>query len=437
MRIGVIGTGHVGLVTCATLAHLGHEVVGTDSDEKKIESLQSGISPFYEPGLENLLANELASGRLRFTSDPQLAVSGSEVVFICVGTPPRASGEANLVAVESAARVVARHASPNLAVVEKSTVPAGTSHRVKATLKRERPDLAPEIDVVSNPEFLREGKAVEDSLGPDRILVGAESSGAFERMRNVYRPLIDAGVPLFETSLATAELAKHASNAFLALKISFMNSMARICERSGADVADVAAVMGADERIGSAFLNAGLGYGGSCFPKDIRAFERLSSDLGYRFGLLREIAHINDEAIEAILAKLREACWNLEDKRVALLGLAFKPGTDDVREAPALKLATRLLGEGAAVVGYDPQAAGNAEAEVPGLETAADPYDALSGAHCMVVCTEWEEFGELDLNKVKEIMAYPIVVDGRNLFDGAVMKAAGFSYYPTGKPAVH
>jgi UDPglucose 6-dehydrogenase len=314
-------------------------------------------------------------------------------------------------------------------------VPAGTANRVRRTLLRTRADIDG-LEVASNPEFLREGRAVEDSLNPERILVGAESEDAFEAMRALYKPLTDQGIPLIETDIATAELAKHACNAFLALKISFANALARMCERAEADVAAVADVMGSDPRIGRDFLNAGLGYGGYCFPKDLVAFERLAARLGYDFPLLKEVARINEEAVRAAVDKVRDALWNLEDKRIALFGLAFKAGTDDVRFSPALSVARILLEEGARVIGYDPQASANAKSDLPDLEIASDPYEAASGANCVVLCTEWEEFAALDFDRLKSVMDYPVIVDGRNLLDSNKMATAGFTYYPTGRPPV-
>lgn len=434
MDVAVVGTGHVGLVTSVSLASIGHEVVGADSDHEKVALLQNGVSPFFEPGLDPLLQDEMANGRLSFASDVGAAIPNAEVVFLCVGTPPRADGEASLVAVEKAARVVARHATRDGVVVEKSTVPAGTADRVERILKHERPDLR--LDVASNPEFLSEGRAVEDALNPYRILVGARSEAAFETLRRLYGPLIENGRRLIETDIQTAEIAKHVCNAFLAMKISFANAVARICERAGADVVGVADVMGADPRIGRAFLDAGLGYGGYCFPKDLLAFEKLVTKLGYSLPLLSEIARINDEAVEETAAKVREGLWNLEDKRVALLGLSFKPGTDDVRFSPGLALARRLLDGGARIVAYDPRALANAKAELPELEVASDPYDAAADAHCVVLCTEWEEFRSLELPRLAEVMAYPLIVDGRNILDPAQVHAAGFTYYPTGRPPV-
>jgi UDPglucose 6-dehydrogenase len=434
MDIAVIGTGHVGLVTCVALAHLGHSVAGTDSDGEKIALLQRGRSPFHEPGLDDLLTQGLATGSLVFHPEAADVVPGSEAVFICVGTPPRADGDASLLSVERAARDTARHATGPMVVIEKSTVPVGTAARLRAILLQERPDLA--FEVVSNPEFLREGRAIRDTLEPDRILVGTETASAIDVMRRIYEPLTRRGIPLIETDLMTAELAKHACNAFLALKVSFANAMARICERAGADVVSVADIMGADPRIGRAFLDAGLGYGGFCFPKDLAAFDRLVERLGANLPLLREIARINEEAVEATAEKVKEALWNLEDKRVALLGLAFKPDTDDVRFAPALALARLLQSQGAHVVGYDPKAAASAKGELPELEVVPDPYDAAAGADCVVLCTEWDEFRALDLGRLKGAMAHPLVIDGRNLFDPETMRKLGFTYYPTGRPPV-
>jgi UDPglucose 6-dehydrogenase len=432
VKITVMGTGHVGLVTCVTLATLGHEVVGTDVDSEKIELLRRGIPPFFEPGLEEALAQGSAAGRLSFTDSAAEALRDAEVVFICVGTPARADGEANLLAVEQSARDIARAAPDGAVVVEKSTVPAGTADRVRLTLEREGDGRG--YDVVSNPEFLREGSAMHDSLRPDRIVIGVESDRALHAMRAVYAPLLDAGVRMIVTDIRTAELAKHASNAFLALKISFANALARLCERAGADVADVADVMGSDPRIGRAFLHAGLGYGGYCFPKDVAALRRLSERLGYPFPLLAEVERLNTEAVDAVASKVEEALWNLEGKRIALLGLSFKPGTDDVRFSPSLALAERLLASGAHVVGCDPRAGSNAKEELPALELADDAYEAAAGAHALVVGTEWPEFRELDLTVLRGTMAYPLVVDGRNLFDPDEMARAGFWYHPTGRP---
>ncbi|MFB3739874.1 MAG: UDP-glucose/GDP-mannose dehydrogenase family protein, partial [Candidatus Velamenicoccus archaeovorus] len=433
MNVVVMGTGHVGLVTSVAFARMGHTVVGTDIDGEKIAQQQRGVPTFFEPGLEGALAEELASGRLSFTADRAEALRTGEIVFICVGTPARTDGHANLLAMEHSAREIARHAPDGAVVVEKSTVPAGTADRVRLTLTRE--GAGKRFHVASNPEFLREGSALGDALEPDRIVIGVGSEEGLEALRRLYAPLTSQGTPLIVTDIRTAELAKHASNSFLALKISFINALARICEAADADVTAVAEVMGSDPRIGRAFLDAGLGYGGYCFPKDVAALERLASTLGCDLPLLREVAAINEQAVEAAVRKVEEAVWNVEGKTVTVLGLAFKPGTDDVRFSPALALVRRLLEEGAHVVGYDPQAGPAAKDELPELELAADAYAAASGADCVVLATEWDEFRRLDLRTLREVMAHPVVVDGRNLFDPGTMAAAGFAYHPTGRPA--
>jgi UDPglucose 6-dehydrogenase len=434
MRVAVMGTGRVGVVTCVALSRMGHEVVGTDVDAAKIDLLRRAVPPFFEPGLEEALAEESASGRLTFTTEPGEALPGAEIIFICVGTPSRPDGEANLIAVEAAVRDIARYAGDGSVVVEKSTVPAGTAERVRRTLQRDGGGRR--VDVASNPEFLREGLALHDALHPDRIVLGVETDHGREVLERLYAPMLAEGVRCIVTDIPTAELAKSASNAFLAMKISFANALARLCERNGADVTAVADVMGADPRIGRAFLNAGIGYGGYCLPKDVAALERLAARLGYAFPLLEEVVRINDEAAVAVLARVEEAVWNVEGKRIALLGLSFKPDTDDVRTSPAHTLATRLLAEGAEVVGYDPQAGEAAAAEVPGLTIADSLAEAVAGAHCVVLATEWSEFRDLDLTALRAAMAHPVVVDGRNLFDPEAMRAAGFWYYPTGRPPV-
>lgn len=434
MNVAVIGTGRVGVVTCVACAVMGHEVVGTDVDAEKIALLGQGISPFYEPDLDDALSREIAGGRLSFTSDAAEAIRDAEVIFICVGTPARQDGESNLLAVELAVRETAHHAKDGALVVEKSTVPAGTADRVRQTIQREGDGRR--VLVAANPEFLREGMALHDALEPERIVLGVESDESRDLLCRLYEPILKDPVRLIVTDIRTAELAKHASNAFLATKISFANALARVCELTGADVNAVADVMGADSRIGRAFLSAGLGYGGYCLPKDVAALERLAARLGYNFGLLREVRLANAAAVDALVTRVEEAVWNLEGKRIAVLGLAFKPDTDDVRSSPALALAGRLIESGAEVVGYDPKAAEGAQAEIPELHVATDPYEAAARAHCLVVATEWKEFRNLDLDALKRVMAQPIVVDGRNLFDDVEMETAGFWYYPTGRPPV-
>jgi UDPglucose 6-dehydrogenase len=434
VKVAVIGVGHVGLVTCAALARLGHEVAAVDVDAERIALLQNGQSPFFEPGLDELIAEGRSRGNLRFSAEPREVIAGSEVVFICVGTPPDASGAANLAAVERSAMTVAEHATGPVAVVEKSTVPAGTAARVRETLERERSDIA--FHVVSNPEFLREGQAVADWLEPDRILVGADDEEGLRIMRRLYEPLTSRGHPLIETDVVTAELAKHASNAFLALKISYANALARISELIGADVRLITDVMGMDPRIGPSFLQAGLGYGGYCFPKDVAAFESFAEKAGYRFPLLGEIVRINDEAITAVVDRTQELVWNLAGKRVGLLGLSFKPGTDDVRQSPATELAQRLIALGAEVVAYDPEAGAVAKREVESLVLAADPYAAADGAHILILATAWDEFRSLDLPRLRERTARPIFLDARNALDPEQVVAAGFEYHGIGRPSV-
>jgi UDPglucose 6-dehydrogenase len=429
-----MGTGHVGLVTCVAFAELGHDVVGTDVDVEKIELLQRGVAPFFEPGLEEMLASGMRSAKLRFVAEASTAIQDAEIVFVCVGTPARANGDANLRAMEHVAGTIARYGRDGAVVVEKSTVPAGTADRVRTTLERE--GRGRRFDVASNPEFLREGSAMHDALRPDRIVIGIESARALDALRRLYAPLLAEGVPLIVTDIRTAELAKHASNAFLSLKISFSNALAQICERAGADVTAVADVMGSDPRIGRAFLDAGLGYGGYCFPKDVAALRRLAERLGYAFPLLGEVERLNEEAIDAAVAKIEDSLWNLEGKRVAVLGLAFKPGTDDVRFSPALALVRRLQAAGCDVIGFDPHAATTAKDELPQLELASSAYEAATGSHALVIATDWPEFAELDLTELRQRMAQPVVVDGRNLLDPHEMAEAGFWYHPTGRPAV-
>jgi UDPglucose 6-dehydrogenase len=433
MKVAIIGTGRVGLVSCVALATLGHDVVGIDVDDGKLELLSSGVSPFYEPGLQEALARELTAGRLRFTSSVEDALARAEIIFICVGTPSRDDGEANLVEVERAVRDIARHAADGAIVVAKSTVPAGTADSVRRTLRRD--GGARFMEVASNPEFLREGMALRDALEPDRIVVGVETTRSRDALERLYQPMIAAGIPFIVTDTRTAELAKHASNAFLALKISFANGLARLCERAEADVEVVADVMGADPRIGRAFLGAGLGYGGYCLPKDVAALSRLATRLGYPFHLLDEIARLNDEAVRAVVARVEEAVWNVEGKRIAIFGLAFKPNTDDVRSSPALELARQLSSMGATVIGYDPRAGGCAVREMPGLTVAPDAFAAARGADCIVIATEWPEFRTLDLARLRDEMAQPVVVDARNVLDDRAMAEAGFWFYPIGRRA--
>jgi UDPglucose 6-dehydrogenase len=432
MRVGVLGNGPVGLTTCLSLALIGHEVAGYDVDESKIERLQQGLVHFYEPRVPEALEHLLSTGRLRFTSRPEEALHAAEVVFICVGTPPREDGETDLTGIESAARGIARSCSGKVVVAQKSTVPMGTSEWIERLVAEEGTGL--EVAVVSNPEFLREGSALDDALRPSRIVVGSDSTWANDVMRALYAPIVAKGAAFIETDRATAELSKLACNAFLALKISFANALARMAELSGADVVTTTQIMGKDPRTGEAFLRAGLGFGGYCLPKDVTALDTLAARLGYDFPLLREVVRVNHEAHEAVAAMVERLFDGLEDRRIALLGLAFKPNTDDVRSAPALLLARRLLDAGASVVAFDPRAGANARREIPELVLAEDPYSAAAGADCVVLCTEWSEFRGLDLSLMSALMTGSALVDGRNFLDPAEVAAAGLSYYPVGRP---
>jgi UDPglucose 6-dehydrogenase len=439
MRVTVIGAGHVGLVTAVCLASVGHDVVAEDDDLAKVDLLRRGNAWFYEPGLEELLREGMASGRLRFTSDAAEAVVHGEVIFISVGTPSRSDGSPNLAFVEKVARKVAAHLRPGelKLICEKSTVPVQTGERVAQVIAREAPPGAT-YEVASNPEFLREGTAVADTLAPDRIVVGAESERAVAMLRELYAPIIESsGCEWLATDRATAELIKHASNAFLATKISFINAVARVCERSGADVQVVARGMGLDPRIGPSFLRAGPGFGGSCFPKDVAAFAHRSRELGVDFGLLNEVARINAEARRVVVDKVRDLLWHLEDKRIGVLGLTFKPDTDDLRESPAIDVVAALLDDGASVVAYDPVApVDHVKRLLPDLERAEKAADVADGAHALVLLTEWDEFTELDPAVLAGRMAYPILVDARNALDPERFVAAGFTVAGMGRPVL-
>jgi UDPglucose 6-dehydrogenase len=436
MRVTVIGAGHVGLVTAACFAKVGHAVVADDDDPAKLALLREGRPWFHEPGLAGLVRETIAAGSLRFTSDKAEAVRHGEVIFICVGTPPRADGSPNLQFVEAVAREVARNLPVGefRLICEKSTVPVRTGERVAGVLAREAPQGA-EYEVASNPEFLREGSAVQDTLLPDRVVVGTDTERGAAVLRALYQPMLEAaGCEFLATDRNTAELIKHASNAFLATKISFINTVAMICERAGADVELVAKGMGLDPRIGPQFLRAGAGYGGSCFPKDVAAFEHRSRELGVDFGILREAAKVNLLARERILDKARDALWHLAGKRVGVLGLAFKPNTDDLREAPAIDVVRGLLAEGAEVVAYDPVAGQAALELLPEIKLAGEPIEVAEGAHALIVMTEWEEFARIPPELLAARAAYPIVIDARNCLDADAFGAAGFTVIGVGRP---
>lgn len=429
VRITIIGTGYVGLVTGACFAEVGHSVVCVDNDEKKVATLKAGGIPIYEPGLEDIVHRNAAVGRLRFTSSTAEGVEASEVVFIAVPTPPLPDGSTDLSFVEKVAREVANAMTEYKIVVDKSTVPVKTGEKVAETIKRYN-KRGVDFDVASNPEFLREGCAVHDLMHPDRIVIGVTNPRPVAKLKEIYAPF-DA--PMIVTDINSAELIKHACNSFLAMKISYANLMAAVCEATGANVLDVVHGMGLDKRIGRAFLDAGLGYGGSCFPKDISAFIHIGEQLGLDFGLLREVAKINANQIQRFLKKIRDTLWIVKDKRLAVLGLSFKPNTDDMRLAPSVEVIRGLLRDGALIRAYDPKAMAKAREILPEIEYATDPYDAAQGADALVLCTEWDEFKQLDVERLKSVMAHPIVFDGRNVFDANRMKQLGFIYRGVGR----
>lgn len=429
MKLAVVGSGYVGLVTGACLSRLGHDVVCVDVDKKKIAMLKKGKSPIYEPGLEELIRRQTAKKTLSFTTDLRGAARRSEVLFICVGTPPRANGEADLSHVEGVARDIARDIRSYKVIVEKSTVPVQTGRKVQETLRRFAPKGS-SFDVASNPEFLREGTAIEDFMHPDRIVIGVESKRAEKILTELYKPLNGT---LVVTDMQSAEIIKHASNSFLAMKISFINAVANICEQSKADVEQVALGMGLDRRIGRSFLNAGIGFGGFCFPKDVSAFIRISEKLGYDFKLLKAVEQINEEQKKLFIKKVEDALWNVESKTIAVLGLAFKPNTDDMRFAPSVDIIGMLQKLGAKVRAYDPHAMGRARSILKGVTYCKDAYDACRGADCAAILTEWDDFKSLDLKRLKKLLRQPVVVDGRNLFNPKKMAEHGFRYLSIGR----
>jgi UDPglucose 6-dehydrogenase len=434
MKVGIVGLGHVGLVSAACFAHVGHQVVGVDSQAERIEDLHKGIMPFFEPGLAEMVAAGAASGRLSFAYDAAAALNGTALVFICVGTPSKPNGAADLVQIERLTSDIADLVRDEQVLVEKSTVPVKTGARVAQTLQRLG---ALQVEVVSNPEFLREGSALKDTLQPDRIVIGSPSPRATKLLSDFYAPIIEkSGCPLVVTDVGTAELIKHASNAFLAMKISFINAVAEVCEATDADVQTVSLGMGLDPRIGISFLQAGVGYGGSCFPKDVAAFAALADSFGIDFGLLEAVQRINERAAERLLSKLSAELWHLEGKKIAVLGLAFKPGTDDLREAPALRIIQRLLAEGSEVIAYDPAAMTKAKELLPDASFAESALDAMQGADAAVFLTDWDEFRALDPRAMKNALRFPIVVDGRNLFALDPLREAGLTYISMGRPPV-
>ena len=431
-NIAVAGTGYVGLSTGTCFADLGNKVTLLDIDERKIEMLRQGESPIYEPGLNEMVLRNVKAGRLFFTTDYAEALRDAEFVFICVGTPSGVDGEADLQYVRMAAQSIAEHMEEELIVINKSTVPVGTGDWVADIIKEHQTEPV-DFAVVSCPEFTREGSALYDFMHPDRVVLGSHDKDAAEKVAQLHLPL---RAPIVMTDLRTAEMIKYASNAFLATKISFINEIAAICESLGADVEEVAVGMGMDRRIGPMFLSAGLGYGGSCFPKDVKALEHMALTQGRHPSLLRAVIDINKDARRWAEMNLRELLGgSLKRKRIGLMGLAFKPNTDDTRESPALEIARMLQRREALVSGYDPVAMANAARENPGLRLVEDPYELARDADALLVCTDWNEFKQLDLVQVRELMAQPIVVDGRNLYEPEVMRELGFQYRAVGRGA--
>ena len=431
MNLSIIGTGYVGLVTGTCFAEVGHNVICVDCDKKKIDLLQAGEIPIYEPGLKDLVEKNVDAGRLSFTDSTAEGVERADVIFIAVPTPPLEDGSVDLSFIELVAREIADCMSSYKIIVDKSTVPVKTGEKVAETIKRYcKSDC--DFDVISNPEFLREGFAVEDLMKPDRIVIGSVSERPNKAMQEIYKPF---NAPIIFTDINSAELIKHAANSFLAMKISYINAVAAICEESGANVEEVANGIGMDNRIGRRFLNASLGFGGSCFPKDLSAFIRISDELGYDFGLLKEVQKINEAQMSRFLKKITDTLWVLKGKTIGVLGLAFKQNTDDVRMSPAIDVCQRLLKEGAILRVHDPKAMDKAKELLPGdgVHYIDDMDEVSNGCDALVIATEWPQFKELDLAKSKKVMTAPIMFDGRNLFDPVLVKKIGFTYKSIGR----
>ena len=431
MKIAVVGTGYVGLVAGAGFAESGNDVICVDKDTAKVAMLRRGKVPIYEPGLEELVKRNKAEGRLVFTTDLTKAVRASEVCFIAVGTPQGEDGSADLRHVMTVARDIARAMNGYKVIVNKSTVPVGTAEKVRAVLRRE---TTHPFSVVSNPEFLKQGTAVDDFMKPDRVVIGAEDPRGAEMMVALHQPFTRTGAPVMVMDCASAELSKYAANAMLATRISFMNEVANVCEVVGADVDEVRRVIGSDKRIGASFLFPGVGYGGSCFPKDVKAMVHFAAEKDYDFKILKAVEQVNTSQKTRMVGRMRAHFGSLKGKTVAVWGLAFKPRTDDMREAPAIPLVKALLAEGADVQAYDPQATKVAKGIFGSKVTLATrSYDALKGADCLVIVTEWSEFRRPDFEKMRKLMRSPIIFDGRNLFTPEQMKQSGFTYYSVGR----
>jgi UDPglucose 6-dehydrogenase len=429
MKLTLIGTGYVGLVTGACFAEVGHHVICVDNDAAKVKLLQTGGIPIYEPGLEELVKKNVAAGRLTFTSSTAEGVQKSDVIFIAVPTPPQADGSVDLSFIERVARDIAAAMTTYKIVVDKSTVPVKTGEKVSETIKRYCPAKV-DFDVVSNPEFLREGFAVGDLMKPDRVVIGVRSQRPVAAMKEIYEPF---NAPIIVTDINSAELIKHAANSFLALKISYINAIANVCEAAGANVQEVAQGIGLDERIGRRFLNAGIGFGGSCFPKDLSAFIKIAEQIGYDFRLLKEVQHINANQMERFVKKITDTLWVLKDKKIGVLGLAFKQNTDDVRSSPAIDLCQRLQKEGAMLRVHDPKAMDKARSILKNVTYVDDMNAVAEGCDAVVIATEWDEFKKLDLERAHKSLTHPIMFDGRNLFDRGEMERLGWIYKSVGR----
>jgi UDPglucose 6-dehydrogenase len=430
MKLAIVGTGYVGLVTGTCFAEVGHRVICVDNDANKVKMLQAGGIPIYEPGLEELVKKNVAAGRLSFTTSTAEGVQQSDVIFIAVPTPPQPDGSVDLSFIERVARDIAAAMTGYKIVVDKSTVPVKTGEKVTETIKRYCPAKV-EFDVVSNPEFLREGFAVGDLMNPDRVVIGVRSRRPVAAMTEIYEPF---KAPIVVTDINSAELIKHAANSFLALKISYINAISAICEAAGANVQEVAHGIGLDERIGKRFLNAGIGFGGSCFPKDLSAFIKISEQVGYEFRLLKEVQQINANQMDRFVKKITDTLWVLKDKKIGILGLAFKQNTDDVRSSPAIDLCQRLMKEGASLRVHDPKGMDKAKGLLKeGVTYVDDMNDVAQGCDALVVATEWEEFKQLDLDRARKNLSHPIMFDGRNLFDPATMEKLGWIYKSVGR----
>ena len=434
MDIAIIGSGYVGLVTGACFADVGHNVICVDNDEEKIKTLQAGRLPIYEPGLEEIVHRNVSAHRLHFSSSIREGVDKSHIIFIAVPTPPQPNGDVDLSFIEKVSREIADVLTDYRVIVDKSTVPVKTGERVAETIKRYNRHGA-KFDVVSNPEFLREGCAIHDLMHPDRVVIGAQSQRAVDLMKKVYEPFM---APVLVTGINSAELIKHAANSFLALKISYINAISAICDASGADVDKVADGIGMDRRIGRQFLDAGIGYGGSCFPKDVAAFIHISEQLGVPFTLLKEVQRINAGQKERFLKLIRDTLWVLREKKIAVWGLTFKPDTDDVRSSVAIELVDTMLREGAHVTVYDPKGMEKARElkAIADAKFAASALEAVDGAEALVIATEWNEFANVDLTALKRRMTTPIVFDGRNLLNPDTMGELGFHYHSIGRASI-